>query len=133
LEFSDLVYPTRHSLLDYLGTEGTLYLDDYSHLKDRAAKLADEDQGWLEEKVKYHQLASVPALSNDLADLIKADRHAQLFGALFKKGMGGLRFNQLVELTSRPMQRFFGQMPLLKTELQRWTEQGQTVVILADG
>ena len=61
LEFSDLVYPTRHSLLDYLGTEGTLYLDDYSHLKDRAAKLADEDQGWLEEKVKYHQLASVPA------------------------------------------------------------------------
>lgn len=133
LEFSDLVYPTRHSLLDYLGTEGTLYLDDYSHLKDRAAKLADEDQGWLEEKVKYHQLASVPALSNDLADLIKADRHAQLFGALFKKGMGGLRFNQLVELTSRPMQRFFGQMSLLKTELQRWTEQGQTVVILADG
>lgn len=131
LEFGNLLYPTSHSLLDYLADQGLIYFDDYARLKDNAKKLADEDQGWLEDKVKYHQLTAVPVVANDLEKLVQADDHAQIFGALFKKGMGNLRLDQLTELTSRPMQRFFGQMPLLKSELQRWIDQGQTVVLLA--
>lgn len=131
LEFSNLLYPDRHSLLDYLAEEGAVYLDDFTRLKDSADKLADEDQGWLEDKVKYRQLTAAPQLSSDLVTLVKEDQHAQLFGALFKKGTGNFRFNRLVELTSRPMQRFFGQMSLLKSELQRWIDQGQTIVLLA--
>lgn len=131
-EFSNLVYPTAHSLLDYLPEDGVAYFDDLGRIKEAAKQQAAEDRSWLADKVKYHQLVTVSTLSNDLDQLIKADHHAQLYGALFKKGMGNLRFNQLVELTTRPMQRFFGQMPLLKTELQRWVDQGQTVVLMAN-
>ena len=131
-EFSDLVYPTAHSLFDYLPAAGVVYFDDFGRIKRAAKQMAAEDRSWLADKVKYHQLVQAPELGNDLAQLIKADSHAQLYGALFKKGMGNLRLNQLVELTTRPMQRFFGQMSLLKTELQRWTDQGQTVVMMAN-
>lgn len=131
-EFSNLVYPTAHSLLDYLPEDGLAYFDDLGRIKEAAKQQAAEDRSWLADKVKYHQLVTVSTLSNDLDQLIKADHHAQLYGALFKKGMGNLRFTQLVELTTRPMQRFFGQMPLLKTELQRWVDQGQTVVLMAN-
>ncbi len=131
-EFSDLVYPRAHSLLDYLPGNGVVYLDDLGRIKQVAKQIAAEDQSWLADKVKYHQLLTVPELGNDLEQLIKDDQHGQLYGALFKKGMGNLRFNQLVELTTRPMQRFFGQMPLLKTELQRWLDQGQTIVLMAN-
>ncbi|MGN1280241.1 MAG: transcription-repair coupling factor [Limosilactobacillus sp.] len=131
-EFSDLVYPTAHSLLDYLPDNGVVYLDDFGRIRQAAKQMAEEDQSWLADKVKYHQLLTVPKLGNDLEQLVKDDRHGQLYGALFKKGMGNLRFTQLVELTTRPMQRFFGQMPLLKTELQRWIDQGQTVVLMAN-
>lgn len=131
-EFSNLVYPQAHSLLDYLPADGVVYLDDLGRIKQAAKQMAAEDQSWLADKVKYHQLTAVPELSNDLEQLIKDDQHGQLYGALFKKGMGNLRFTQLVELTTRPMQRFFGQMPLLKTELQRWIDQGQTVVLMAN-
>lgn len=131
-EFSNLVYPTAHSLLDYLPEDGVAYFDDLGRIKEAAKQQAAEDRSWLADKVKYHQLVTVSTLSNDLDQLIKADHHAQLYGALFKKGMGNLRFTQLVELTTRPMQRFFGQMPLLKTELQRWVDQGQTVVLMAN-
>lgn len=131
-EFSNLVYPTAHSLLDYLPEDGVAYFDDLGRIKEAAKQQAAEDRSWLADKVKYHQLVTVSTLSNDLNQLIKADHHAQLYGALFKKGMGNLRFTQLVELTTRPMQRFFGQMPLLKTELQRWVDQGQTVVLMAN-
>lgn len=132
LEFGDLVYPDAHSLLDYLPDNGTVYLDDFSRIKQAAIQMQAEDHGWLEDKVKYHQMTTVPQLSNDLDKLIHADEHPQLFSALFKKGMGNLRFNQLVELTARPMQRFFGQMPLLKSELQRWVEQGESVILMAN-
>ncbi|MCX2186628.1 transcription-repair coupling factor [Limosilactobacillus pontis] len=131
-EFSNLVYPTAHSLLDCLPEDGVAYFDDLGRIKEAAKQQAAEDRSWLADKVKYHQLVTVSTLSNDLDQLIKADHHAQLYGALFKKGMGNLRFTQLVELTTRPMQRFFGQMPLLKTELQRWVDQGQTVVLMAN-
>lgn len=131
-EFSDLVYPQAHSLLDYLPDNGVVYLDDFGRIKQAAKQIAEEDQSWLADKVKYHQLLTVPQLGNDLEQLVKDDQHGQLYGALFKKGMGNLRFTQLVELTARPMQRFFGQMPLLKTELQRWIAQGQTVVLMAN-
>ncbi|WP_288659327.1 transcription-repair coupling factor [uncultured Limosilactobacillus sp.] len=131
-EFSNLVYPTAHSLLDYLPEDGVAYFDDLGRIKEAAKQQAAEDRSWLADKVEYHQLVTVSTLSNDLDQLIKADHHAQLYGALFKKGMGNLRFTQLVELTTRPMQRFFGQMPLLKTELQRWVDQGQTVVLMAN-
>lgn len=131
-EFSNLVYPAAHSLLDYLAADGVVYFDDFGRIKQAAKQMAAEDQSWLADKVKYHQLVTVPQLGNDLDQLTKSDEHAQLYGALFKKGMGNLRFTQLVELTTRPMQRFFGQMPLLKTELQHWTDQGQTVVLMAN-
>ena len=131
LEFGNLLYPSPHSLIDYLGDQGIIYLDDFARLKDSAKKLADEDQGWLEDKVKYHQLTKIPTVGNDFAQLVQADGHAQVLGALFKKGVGNLALDQLTELTSRPMQRFFGQLPLLKSELQRWRDQGQTVVLMA--
>lgn len=131
-EFSNLVYPAAHSLLDYLAADGVVYFDDFGRIKQAAKQMAAEDQSWLADKVKYHQLVTVPQLGNDLDQLTKSDEHAQLYGALFKKGMGNLRFTQLAELTTRPMQRFFGQMPLLKTELQHWTDQGQTVVLMAN-
>lgn len=86
LEFGNLLYPTPHSLIDYLGDQGIIYLDDFARLKDSAKKLTDEDQGWLEDKAKYHQLTKVPTVGNDFAQLVQADDHAQVLGALFKRG-----------------------------------------------
>src|SRR5699024_10775374 len=59
----------------------------------------------------------------------KNDQHVQIFLSLFQKGMGNLRFDQLVDIKARTVQQFFGQMPLLKTESERWRKQGQTTVI----
>lgn len=132
LEFSDLVYPSKHSLFDYLPAGGAVFFDDLTRIKQTAKQMQEEDSGWFKDKVAHHQRTSLPELSNDVSKLIKADSHAQLYGALFKKGMGNLKLARITDLNSRTMQRFFGQMPLLKTELQRWTDQGQTVVLMAN-
>lgn len=131
LVFTDLVYPEKHSLLDYLPTDGVVHLDDWARIKQTAKEINDEELGWLEDKAKHHQLLEANNLSEDISQLISKDKHAQDFWALFRKGMGQLRFKALTNLGSRTMQRFFGQMPLLKAEMQRWVDQGQTVVLMA--
>lgn len=43
--------------------------------------------------------------------------------------MGNLRFQEVHNFQYRSMQQFFGQMPLLKAEVDRWQKQNQTVVV----
>lgn len=131
LEFANLVYPTAHSLLDYLPADGSLYFNDWTRIKDSGTRLMQEEHDWLMDKAARHQRTNADQLGFDLSALLSGDSHAQVYLALFKKGMGSLRFARLTDLNIRPMQRFFSQMPLLKSELQRWQSQGETIVLLA--
>ena len=131
LTYTNLIYPQGHSLLDYLSADGAVHIDDWTRIKQTAKEIGEEELGWLEDKAKHHQILQAVSLGHDVSKLISSDKHAQDFWALFRKGMGQLRFKVLTDFGSRTMQRFFGQMPLLKTEMQRWLDQGQTVILMA--
>ncbi|WP_295746350.1 transcription-repair coupling factor [uncultured Limosilactobacillus sp.] len=132
LAYTNLVYQEHHSLVDYLDKQGIIYVADWDRIKERLKRLAESEERWLNSQVKAHQRVDKEPLGNDVAALIKQPTQSLVFLALLKKGMGGARLDQLTELTSRTMQRFLGQMPLLKAELNRWHEQGQTVVLMAN-
>ena len=131
LEYVDLVYPEAASLLDYLPPAGSLYLDDWPRIKETGQRLKKDELSWLDEKIQHHERGQAGFLGHDPEQLVADDAHAQAYLALFKKGMGAKRFAALTDLKTRPMQRFFGQMALLKSELQRWQAQGETIVLLA--
>lgn len=131
ITYSDLLYPEPASLLSYLPEDGTLVVDDFTRIKENNKNLQADENEWLQERVDYHQRKKVVSFSNDVDTLITQDKHAQLFLALFKKGMGTLHFAQITDFTTRTMQQFFGQMELLKSELQRFKEQGETVIIMS--
>lgn len=130
LTYSDLLYPKPSSLLDYLGDNGLVVVNDRTRIDDSNQRLAADEQTWVDERIKYHHRMHAGELGQDALDLLKKDRHAQILLALFKKGMGAQRLTAINEMTSRPMQHFFSQMELLKSELMRWQAQGETVVIL---
>lgn len=130
LTYSDLLYPKPSSLLDYLGDDGLVVINDRTRIDDSNQRLAADEQAWVDERIKYHHRMHAGELGQDALDLLKKDRHAQILLALFKKGMGAKRLTAINEMTSRPMQHFFSQMELLKSELVRWQAQGETVVIL---
>lgn len=133
LEFANLVYPQKYSLLDYLPADGSLFIDDYPRIMDAQKQLQTDESNWLVDKVGQQQLLATDSLQNDFAQLIRSDKHAQIVFALFQKGMGQLRFSQITNLVTRNMQQFFGQLPILKTEIGRWIKQNQTVVIMVNG
>lgn len=130
LTYSDVLYPEPASLLDYLDKDGLVIINGRTRIDDNNQKLAADEQSWVNERVKYHHRLHDGELGQDALELLKKDRHAQMLLALFKKGLGSQRLTAINEMTSRSMQHFFGQVELLKSELTRWQEQGETIVIL---
>lgn len=131
LPWVEYLYPIQTSLLDYLSAEGVLLVDDYSRILDKQQKLLNDDQNWQVDRLAAGDLIAGLDFSLDLGQLIKDNqRLTTIFLAPFSKGMGGLRFSNKLDLKSRAVQQFFGQMPLLKNESKRWAKQGQTVVLL---
>ncbi|MDO4603872.1 MAG: transcription-repair coupling factor [Limosilactobacillus ingluviei] len=118
------LYETPAWLGDYLPTSGSWIIDDLARIKEQAKQLVADQAAWQ----SSHQQPASPTF--DLARRLTTQPQAQTYLALFKKGLGGLQFANLVDLHARQMQRFFGQVDLLKSELQRYVAQGETVVIL---
>ncbi|WP_281355378.1 transcription-repair coupling factor [Lentilactobacillus kribbianus] len=130
--YSQWLYEQPTTLLDYLSTDGITIFDDYSRLQDADRDLAGSQQNWLADEVKAGKAFQATHYTTDLATVFKADQHAQILLSLFQKGLGKMRLDDVVDLTTRPMQQFFSQMPMLKTEVGRWQKQKQTVIMLVD-
>ncbi|KRL01861.1 transcription-repair coupling factor [Liquorilactobacillus capillatus] len=129
LVHSEFLFPQKSSLLNYLDEDSLVLIDDYQHLLETQESLNVETSNWMVEQLKRGTVFSGEQWTLDLHPLVRDDRHNDVFMSLFPKGMGRLRFKQQLNLTVRATQQFFGQMPLLKTEMDRWTQQKQTVVV----
>lgn len=132
LNYADWLYPDGHGILDYLSPVTTIVLDDWARIKEMVETIDDQEAEWLASQVQNHQRVHQVDLSNGQALTIPQSKHSQLYLARFQKGLGRVKLAQLIDLHVRPMQQFFGQLELLKTELMRWQAQGQTVVMLAN-
>ncbi|KRM96237.1 transcription-repair coupling factor [Liquorilactobacillus aquaticus DSM 21051] len=130
LVHSELLFPQKSTLLDYLSEEDLLFVDDYQHVLETQKSMDDEEDNWTVELLKKGAAFSGEKWTLNLHPLIRDDKHNDIFMTLFQKGMGGLKFKQKLELTVRTTQQFFGQMPLLKTEMDRWSQKKQTVIVV---
>ncbi len=127
--FAAGILTEKTGLLDYLRPEGLVIFDDYSRLLDKENDLEKQNAEWLADRLKHQSVLPNTQLAVDVRTREQNDKHPQIFLSLFQKGMGNLRFNQLLDIKARAVQQFFGQMPMLKTETDRWKKQEQTVVI----
>lgn len=130
LEFEDYLFPEHHQVLDYLPDDGVVLFGDYVRLQDAERQLLEDEANWATDKLAHHQIFTQQTFGGELRPIVRADKHAQIMLALFQKGMGSLRFQAMTNMTTRAMQQFFGQLPVMKTEIDRWHKQQQTVVLL---
>lgn len=129
--YAKQLYAAKTSLLDYL-TKGTLVLDDYPRILDAETDIENNEASWIVDQLKNNVLLDNESFGVDIRTLIKKKSVPQLFLSMFQKGMGRLKFDQLTEITTRAVQDFFGQMPVLKGEVERWLARKQTVLIFAN-
>ena len=127
-----VLYPKAVSLFDYLPTNGVAVFDDYPRAVENAAQMQLDDTNWWADKLAKQQALPVDDFGWTLTDQARDVQQTSLVLSPLQRGIGQLRQKSLTNVTVRPTQQFFGQMPLLKGEVARWQKQNMTIVFLTN-
>ncbi len=130
--YANLFYDQTAGLMDYLPKDAVVLVDDYGRLLDTDRRIDEDEANWITDRLRTHEMLPDQDLSLDFRTVMREVKRPQIFFSLFQKGMGNVRFNKLTNFVSREMQKFFGQLPVLKGEVERWQKQKQTVVIMVN-
>ncbi|WP_208560576.1 transcription-repair coupling factor [Marinilactibacillus kalidii] len=130
VKFRDFLYEEPASVMDYLAEDAIVIMDEYPRILEKDAFSNEEEAEWMTAQLEQRLILSDQRFSNDFKVEVKKHPKDTIHFALFQKGMGGLRFDAIHPFQYRSMQQFFGQMHLLKTEMERWEKQGYTVVVM---
>ncbi|WP_075038296.1 transcription-repair coupling factor [Halobacillus dabanensis] len=124
-------YEEPVSLLDYLPKEGIVILDEMSRIQETANRLDQEEAEWHQSMLEGNQAVRDLNLSFEWQDTWHHIDHARLYMSVFMRHIPNTQPQNIVNISSRQMQQFHGQMNLLKNEMDRWQKQDYSVVILA--
>lgn len=127
--YTDFLYETKTTLLDYIAEDSLVFVDDYARILEAEREIIREENEWHVLKLEEMRVFPEQTFGVEFHEQVRKMTFATTFFSLFQKGMGNLRFQAIHNFQYRSMQQFFGQMPLLKTEMDRWQKQDQTVVV----
>ena len=130
--YGDLLFDKKHYLTNYLKPSDFIMVDDYSRMVESEREILREEGEWITLKLEEGVFFEEDTLGGDFRGILKDAKQGKTYFSLFQKGMGNLKFSSIHPFEYRTMQQFFGQMPLLKTEMDRWKKQKQSVVIFAE-
>ena len=126
--FISYFYPQMQTLFDYL--QNYYYIvDDFSHVMEAERQVEQDVAEWQTQKMAENKLAAVLPVVSPLRTQITAQKQITFLSVL-QKGMGNLQFEQLIHVNYQSMTQFFGQLPLLKSECDRFSRQQYTVLLL---
>ncbi|USS85814.1 transcription-repair coupling factor [Fructilactobacillus myrtifloralis] len=128
--YASLLFRKETSILAYLPATGVVAFDDYQRIRDANQQLERDETNWRTSVSVNHPGLADQKVSLNLTTVLKASQQPWLLLSLFQKGLGRMRLDYISEIKVRPMQRFFGQMPMLKTEMERYQSEQTTVVIM---
>ncbi|SEI12446.1 transcription-repair coupling factor [Halobacillus karajensis] len=124
-------YEEPVSLLDYLPETGIVILDEMSRIQETANRLDQEEGEWHNSMLEANQTVRELKISFDWQDAWMRMEHPRLYLSVFMRHIPNTQPQNIVNISSRQMQQFHGQMNLLKNEMDRWEKQNYSVVILA--
>lgn len=128
-KYMSLFYEQPASLLDYIGSEAVVVLDEVSRVRETAEHLDKEEAEWRTTLAEQGEMPSDVEVAHDTDSLI--ERFPVLYFSLFLRHIPHTSPQNIVNITCRAMQNFHGQMHVLKNEIERWEKAGFAVVFLA--
>lgn len=120
------------TLLAYFQPDHLLILDEYTRIKETGLTQHNQAQDWVEQQISSYQLLPRQTFRADLTTLLHQDKRATLYLANFKRGLSQMKWTNLVEVTTRPANQYYGQMPALMTDLDQAQGAGTTTILLLD-
>lgn len=125
------LYRKPASLLDYLPQDGQIIIDEMSRIQETALHLDTEEADWYSSLLASHQMVKNSVFSFDWHAIWERMKQPRLYMSVFLRHIPNTQPKNIINLSSRPMQEFHGQMHLLKNELKRWEKGDYSVVVVA--
>lgn len=132
-KYIGLLYPERHTLMDYLPSDTILVIDEPGRLIETSKQL-DRDEGeWMTNLLQEGKSLPSFVMSKPYESLLHRTALPTLYLSLFLRQVPQTQPQNIVNFMCRAMQNFHGQMNVLKSEMERWKKNGANVIVLANG
>ncbi|RFA35869.1 transcription-repair coupling factor [Virgibacillus dokdonensis] len=125
------LYSNPVSLLDYLPGDGQIIIDEMSRIQETALHLDIEEGDWYSNLLANNQMVRNSSFSFDWHAIWERMKQPRIYMSVFLRHIPNTQPQNIVNLSSRPMQEFHGQMHLFKNELLRWEKGDYSVIVLA--
>ncbi|GFH40496.1 transcription-repair coupling factor [Lactococcus insecticola] len=127
-KFSEFFYEKQWTLFDYLPKNVPIFIDDFQKITEMTHRITQETGEFiLSEKLLDRSIDNMSYIA-DNSHKLRNYKPATFFSN-FQKGLGNLKFDQLQNFNQHSMQGFFGQLPLLQAELERFAKSDYTVIL----
>ncbi|WP_249872210.1 transcription-repair coupling factor [Oceanobacillus saliphilus] len=130
-KYIGFLYSKPASLLDYLATDGLIILDEMGRIQETATNLDTEEAEWYSSLLESGQMVRNSRFSLDWNTVLQTMRQQRIYMSVFLRHIPNTQPQNIINLSTRVMQEFHGQMHLFKNELKRWEKGDFSVVILA--
>ncbi|WP_339283942.1 transcription-repair coupling factor [Oceanobacillus sp. FSL K6-3682] len=124
------LYDEPASLLDYLPKNGVVFFDEMSRIQETATNLDHEELEWYTGLLEGNKMVRGSQFSFAWNTLIDDISHPRVYMSVFMRHIPNTNPQNVINLSTRTMQEFHGQMPLFKNELKRWEKGDYSVIIL---
>src|SRR5690625_1429742 len=129
-KYNRYFYDQPASLLDYLGEDGYIMLDEIGRIQESAEHLDQEEAELIESLLEGQKLVRDLNLSYDWHTIWANMTQQKIYLSVFLRHVANTSPKNIVNVSSRPMQEFHGQMNLLQGEMIRWDKADYSVVFL---
>ena len=129
-EYIDFLYTQPAKITDYLVSQSLVIFDDYERIQEQDRTNNEENTAWFSGQFETGKLLPDLKFRWTFKQAVTTISQGEIFLSLFPRSRGHLRLEQLLNVTSRSIQQFFSNLPLLKAEIERWQKQAATVILL---
>lgn len=129
-KYISFAYDKPASLLDYLSSSDVLIFDEMSRIQEMNERLEREESEWHVSLLEQGQIIHDMHVSHSLHTLLNQSELQRIYVSLFMKQIAHTQPQNIVNVTSKLMQNFHGQMPVLKSEVERWNKAKYSIVFL---
>ncbi|MCR6108823.1 transcription-repair coupling factor [Bacillus sp. A301a_S52] len=132
-KYMSLYYENEWTLMDYLPAGGAVFVDEVSRVQEMVQSLEKEEAEWQTTMLSQGAMVSGLDMSRSWDAIIQQSKAPKLYLSLFLRHVPATQPQNIVNIQSKSMQNFHGQLHLLKNEVERWKDADYSVVFLCSG
>lgn len=132
-KYSAMLYPERQTLLDYLAKDSILIMDEPIRLLETSKQLERDEGESMTSLLSDGKSLPAFVVSKSYDSLLHVKPFPTLYLSLFLRQVPHTQPQNIINIVSRAMQNFHGQMNVMKSEMERWKKAGTDVILLANG